>query len=255
MTDESPSQSDAVVRLCAGDPERETLIAGRVSVVISGEPVEVELVVPAGKVAVEAVLPIFQGLSNLFVDRAVARAEAEGRTISCRAGCGACCRQLVPVAEAEARALAHLVEAMPETRQAHVRRRFDEALAALDAAGLLDRVSQQVHNGALELGLDYFRARVACPFLEDEACSIHADRPLACREYLVTSPAQNCRSPSAEGIEMLKLEGDPSLALLKAEQTAGWTPLVLALRYAEQAPPAPRDRTGPEILRDVIGRL
>jgi Fe-S-cluster containining protein len=255
LTDERATPADAVVRLSAGDPEREALAAGRVSVVISGEPVEVQLVVQAGPVAVEQVLPIFQGLSNLFVDRAVARAEAEGRTVSCRAGCGACCRQLVPVAEAEARALAHLVDAMPEPRQAHVRRRFDEALNALTTADLLDRVSQQVENGAVDLGLDYFRAGVACPFLEDEACSIHADRPLACREYLVTSPAQNCQSPSAEGIEMVKLEGDPSLALLKAERTAGWTPLVLALRYAEQAPPAPRDRTGPQILADVIGRL
>jgi hypothetical protein len=33
----------------------------------------------------------------------------------------------------------------------------------------------------------YFLQGVACPFLEAESCGIHPDRPLACREYLVTS--------------------------------------------------------------------
>jgi hypothetical protein len=33
---------------------------------------------------------------------------------------------------------------------------------------------------------------LACPFLEDESCSIHPYRPSICREYLVTSPAEHC---------------------------------------------------------------
>ncbi len=41
----------------------------------------------------------------------------------------------------------------------------------------------------------YFHLGIACPFLEDESCSIHADRPISCREYLVTSPAVNCADP------------------------------------------------------------
>ena len=53
----------------------------------------VEMTVPAGPVAVEDVLPVLQGLSSLFAARATAQAAAEGRAVSCRAGCGACCRQ------------------------------------------------------------------------------------------------------------------------------------------------------------------
>ncbi len=258
MTQDRQTEPGAPQRLSAGDPERESLAAGRVTVVISGEPVELELVVQADPVAIEDVLPIFQGLSDLFVSRGVARAEAEGRTISCRAGCGACCRQLVPVSEPEARDLARVVEAMPEPRRSHVRARFDAALEALAPTGLLKRAMQPKQGEAPQLGMDYFGQGVACPLLEDEACSIHPDRPLACREYLVTSPAENCRAPSAATIEMIKLGGDPSLALIKAgraETENGWMPLVLALRFADQAPPSRRDRAGPEILRDVIGRL
>ena len=45
---------------------------------------------------------------------AVEDAVAEGETISCKKGCGACCRQLVPISQVEARRIRDLVEAMPE---------------------------------------------------------------------------------------------------------------------------------------------
>ena len=255
MTVEKKAVADGVVRISAGDPQREVLSTGQLVLVLSDEPVRLELTVPSGPVAVKDVLPIFQGLSSLMAERATARIEAEGKAVSCRAGCGACCRQLVPISAPEARALADLVAAMPEPRQSQVRQRFDDALTALSAAGVLDRQSQPVDGNVAELGLDYFQLRIACPFLEDEACSIHRDRPLSCREYLVASPAEHCETPSANTIDRLKLEGHPSLTLLKAEATAGWMPLVLALGFSEQAPPPERDRTGPEILRDLIGRL
>ena len=38
------------------------------------------------------------------------------------------------------------------------------------------------------LGREYFQLGIPCPFLEEESCSIYHDRPITCREYLVTSP-------------------------------------------------------------------
>ena len=241
------------VRLSAGGLE-DTLIRGKAVLVIGGDPIDLELTTPDGPVAVEELLPILHGLSNLFAERAAAAAQAEGRSVSCRAGCGACCRQLVPVAGAEARALARLVEAMPLPRQSEVRRRFEAAIDTLTAGGIPDRFGEGDPDRH-ELGLDYFRLGVACPFLEDEACSIHADRPLSCREYLVTNPPENCRNLGVADIDKLALEGDPSLALLKADFRDGWLPLVFSLTYDEQAPPSPRDRTASQILGDVLGRL
>ena len=208
---------------------------------------------PEGPVAVEDVLPVLQGLSSLFVERATTQAAAEGRAVSCRAGCGACCRQLVPVAAAEARALARLVEAMPEPRRSEVRRRFDQGLETLNALGVLDRLDQDPASRQA-VGLDYFSAGVACPFLEDEACSIHPDRPLSCREYLVTSPPALCAEPSPD-VQILKLEAHPSLALLQADLRDGWVPLMLALVQDAQSPPSARDRDAAGILGAVIGAL
>jgi Fe-S-cluster containining protein len=247
------SAPDPVLHLSASPPDGAPTASGRVVLQVGGEQIPVEMTVPAGLVAVEDVLPIVQGLSSLFAARATAQAEAGGRTVSCRAGCGACCRQMVPVAAAEARALARLVEAMPQARRDRVRRRFDAALETLNGLGILDRLDQDPGNRRV-VGFDYFHAGVACPFLEDESCSIHPDRPLACREYLVTSPSDLCASPSSE-IKTLPLEVTPSLALLNADLRDGWVPLVQALELDARAPPSPRDRPAADILKTVIGAL
>lgn len=255
----SPSgKARAVVKLSARRSGPEALAVGRLSLQIGTAAVELELAVPAGPVAAEDLMPVFQGLTNLVVANGVEQAEASGRTVSCRAGCGACCRQIVPVSEPEARDLARVVAHMPAERQSRVRARFDAALARLEAAGLLDRAMDLKPEEANAFALQWFGQQVACPFLEDEACSIHPDRPLACRQYLVTSPAENCRTPTRETIEMVALPGDPAHALRAAsrsETANGWVPLVMALRVAAEMPPSRRDRTGPEILREVIGRL
>jgi Fe-S-cluster containining protein len=250
--------SETPLQLMAGDPAQDALIVGRVVLVIGGEPVPIEMAVPSGPVAFEDVLPVLQGLTDFVVHRGV---EAAGRTVSCRAGCGACCRQLVPISQAEARALAALVAAMPEPRRDEIRSRFDTALQALQAGGVtaeIDAARRKVSDSIAGLGMRYFRQGVACPFLEDEACSIHPDRPLICRQYLVTSPAANCASPAPDTIDMVALPARPSRAFLLADsEDAGvsWMPLVYALQYVDEAQaPAPA-RTAPDILRDVFSRF
>jgi Fe-S-cluster containining protein len=122
----------------------------------------------------------------------------------------------------------------------------------------IDTARREVTDSTADLGMRYFRQGVACPFLEDEACSIHPDRPLSCRQYLVTSPADNCASPTADTIDMVALPARPSRALLLADsEEAGvsWMPLVYALRYVEQVPSRMPARTAPDILRDVFSRL
>ena len=109
-----------------------------------------------------------------------------------------------------------------------------------------------------EIGLAYFRLGVPCPFLEDESCSIHPERPLACREYLVTSPASNCASPSADNIEMVPLAGKPSAAVMAVDRSStpgGWVPLVLALDWAGDHPAAAQSRPAQDVVKDVFTRL
>jgi hypothetical protein len=47
-------------------------------------------------------VPTALELTNMLVDRARKREEKEGKRISCQAGCGVCCRQMVPISAPEA---------------------------------------------------------------------------------------------------------------------------------------------------------
>jgi Fe-S-cluster containining protein len=80
--------------------------------------------------------------------------------------------------------------------------------------------------------MEYFSKGIPCPFLEDESCSIHENRPLICRQYLVTSPASHCRKPSAETISRVPLAADVLRALIRIEaqdqDRPRFVPLVLA---------------------------
>src|SRR5947209_7229939 len=71
-------------------PETVTLT---VKLSFSGRPMEAELAVPTRPFPLRDLLPTFRSLSEAIV----------GRAVSCRSGCGACYRQLVPVSEVEAR--------------------------------------------------------------------------------------------------------------------------------------------------------
>ena len=210
-------------------------------------------------------LPILQQFDNEVVALAEEASTRKGKRISCCAGCGACCRQLVPVAAAEAVRLAALVESLEEPRRSTIRRRFSDAIAAYERAGLLDRMAtaDQIPDEAArgELGLAVFRIGIACPFLENESCGIYPDRPLACREFLVTSPAENCRNPGPDNIERVPLPAALSETLYRfsatgERQPARWMPLVLALRYAEEAggEPLPR-QPGGEFAQKFLGQL
>jgi len=248
--------------------ENEEMVTGRVTLRINGEPVEMEMTVPAKPVKPHRMLPVLQKLTNAFVGSSVDAVVAEGKSISCKAGCGACCRQGVPISEAEVYQIAELVDLMPEPRRTTIRERFSAAAGHFKKIGWQDDMEACIdlmESGETdaakkrleELVLQYFYEGVACPFLEDEACSIHESRPLACREYLVTSPAENCSAPSAESVRMVGLALKPSRALKNISRTGRLTkirflPLVRALEVADMFPEDFVEKTGSEWMMDFF---
>jgi Fe-S-cluster containining protein len=219
-----------------------------------GRTLEAAVPVPTGPARPRVLLPVIQQLTNALVGMGESLVAGRGETISCKAGCGACCRQLVPVSETEARHLRDLVEVMPEPRRAAVKARFADALKRVAGAGLLDPLERRAEGAVTSaVGLDYFRLGIPCPFLEDESCSIHPDRPLSCREYLVTSPAEHCTAPTRDNIRRVPTPGFAmsAFATLDGPQPGGkgvrWVPLVLALEWAGANPEPPAAETGPDL--------
>lgn len=222
------------------------------------------LSVPTRPIQLRTMLPLVQSFANAVVGAAAEAAEQEGQKISCQKGCGACCRQLVPISEVEARHIAAVVEALPEPRRSQIRTRFAAAHRRLAETGMLEtllRREQWEEGEGRSIGTAYFQQGIPCPFLEDESCSIHPDRPIACREYLVTSPAANCANPSAETVACVKLPMRlwTALALFDAvgphERFIHWVPLILAPNWAEANPQEPDPQPGPTLLRRFFDHL
>ena len=237
-------------------------VTGKGKFLISGSEIEIEVTVPAEPVRPRRMLPVLQQLTNTIVDAAVTEAEAEGRTISCKAGCGACCRQLVPIAEMETFHLRDLVNAMPEERQTTIRKRFADARERLEKTDLFAALKKPVgmsSDDRRRLGIEYFKLGIPCPFLEAESCSIHPDRPLSCREYLVTSPAENCANPrdNIEGVYVAEKVSAVvySLGSDGLAKNFKWVPLIFALDWAETHKEDSPPRLGTEFFSEVISRL
>jgi Fe-S-cluster containining protein len=212
------------------------------SLPVAGVVLQGTVAVPAGQTTLTQLLPIIRSLENVIVDRVAEEAQRAGAPISCRAGCGACCRQLVPLNIFEAEALTDWMRLLPEEQQAALAHRFHVALSALRDAGVIDKLLTSEHlieeEPTTQLAIDYFHAGVACPFLENESCAIHPIRPLACREYLVVSPPELCQDPSVNHITGVRLPVKLSRALHSfgqqvAQDPRGWIPLVFLMAWAK----------------------
>lgn len=205
-----------------------------------------QITVPNAAVPATEVVPALQGLVNAVVEAAEA-----GKAISCRKGCGACCRQLVPVSRTEGERLLQFVEAMAVERRETLKTKFAAAEAAIEAAGLTDRQGRSDR----ELSTAYFALGVPCPFLEDESCSIHPERPLVCREYLVTSPAALCAGPEQEGVTPVAVPKVSMAARGLQEENDDWFPLAMLMAWARTRPRKMAKRTGPEWMQRFLKRL
>lgn len=204
------------------------------------------ITVPNAAVPATAVLPALQGLVNEVVTAA-----ETGRTISCRKGCGACCRQLVPISRTEGEALLTLVEAMPKERRKAVRARFAAAETAIAQAGLAERGNRTDR----EMSVAYFALRVPCPFLEDESCSIHPVRPLVCREYLVTSPAELCAGPAQEGVTPVPVPKLSLAARRLQDEDGDWFPLAMLQAWSRKPRTPAKRRPGTEWVQRFLKNL
>lgn len=243
----------------------EDWVSGNVRINIEGQPLDLQMTVPAKPVKPQRMLPIFQQMASSFVGMSERAVEASGGEISCRKGCGACCRQPVPLAEIETYQIAAMVEAMPEPRRSEIKQRFEDGWHHFAEIGWFDRLEECFKLASEERNkviTEYFYEGVPCPFLEDESCSIHLDRPVVCREYLVTSPAENCSDPSAENIKMVEMSVKPSGVVRKItnsekfhNQPVNFVPMILALEWVKHHKDDFPEKTGEQWMADFFRNL
>ncbi len=220
--------------------------------------------VPTRPSTLDDLLPLARTLSDSVVAATVNAVESTGAAISCKAGCGACCRNLVAISEVEARRIAAVIHSMPESRRSVVRERFAAARQRLEQSGLLSRLQDRdrlTDDEYLVLCTEYFALQIACPLLEDESCSIYNERPITCREYLVVSPPENCSHPTAETVQRVNIPLPVFNAVARWQMPSGehllerWVPLILAPEWAATHPDDIPPKPGVELLRELLDLL
>ncbi|HMS82948.1 MAG TPA: YkgJ family cysteine cluster protein [Nitrospira sp.] len=201
--------------------------------------------VPTGFVPITSIVPLMRRLGEEAQALDVARLAEQGRVPSCQKGCAACCRMLVPLSVPEAFAVHDWVRSRPAEQQGRIVARFAEAKVRLLAKGVWQQLSELCevsdHTSdevADEVNHRYYALRMACPFLEEEACTIYDERPAACRELLVTSPADQCDDLIANPVETVPtpMRISTVLGLLWQDLSCSSTrliPLPLALDWAK----------------------
>ena len=183
----------------------------RVVLPIFDHPTPVDLPVLKGKGGLTAVLPAARKLSQILMKASEERAATQGKQVSCKAECTACCHQLVPVSVVEAKALAATVKKLPPRDGKEVRQRFEQVLAKLEEHHLIHQPHDDGPRTTLVSPIDgdssenwdalnrkYLALDLACPFLVKNRCMVYEERPFVCREYMVTSPKEHCATLSPE---------------------------------------------------------
>ena len=202
--------------------------------------------VPTAFVPVTAIVPLMRRLGEEAQALEETRSSEIGKLRSCQKGCAACCRMLVPLSPPEAFTLREFVRALPAEQQERIVARLAEAKSILLTHGLWNQLvalgesSQMPDDNSLEpVNQAYYALRMPCPFLEDNLCSIYDERPAACRELLVTSPAELCQDMATNPVEPIPVPVriGPALGLLWGELTntqPRLIPLPIAFDWAER---------------------
>jgi Fe-S-cluster containining protein len=234
-------------------------IAFEVELQTATGPLRGRVAIDPGPMRLAELVPTALELTDLLVSRSAAHERRQGRAVSCSRGCSTCCRQLVPLSIPEVFYLAERLSGRERARE-----RFASAGAALERAGLRGVFLDADYDDARawESAAAYFRLGIPCPLLDEEgACSIHPERPIACREYNVTTPAAWCSDPTRYAVRKLPLPAPLSAPLARvAAELAGeavrLVPLTLASDWAEEHSELGR-RTwpGPELFAAFLRQM
>jgi len=154
-------------------------------------------------VGLSDIVPMARTVCDAIVDVTIGQAEKNGHAVSCRKGCSACCRYLVPLSIAEVCRLQHEFLQVPDDRRIPILKSCVESASAILAHGPSDIEDKADNLPALSEW--YIGLNIQCPFLLNGLCSLYEMRPLACREYYVSSRPALCQIGSTDTPNIVRL--------------------------------------------------
>jgi len=165
-----------------------------ISLEIQGQPVCAQVETPNVPTRLADVVPLAQKLADKIIE---CTSRSAAKPITCRKGCAACCRYLVPLSVPEALDILERIDQTPRSQACQLQRRFLRAAERLISSVAAEKQSLSTSEPK-SLSRWYHGLAIDCPFLDGETCTIYSNRPIACREHLTTDPAELCRQPQPE---------------------------------------------------------
>lgn len=170
---------------------------------ILGEPVRFSISVAQKKARLSDIAPLARTLSTKLALVMLDRLRSNGELVPCCKGCSACCNYLVPLSIPEAFRLREELLAMPaEQGKAVLQSCLDTAKRILDKKPKefnINKLAEAANPVQIsQLGKWYAGLKLTCPFLSDSLCTSYENRPIACREYIVTGSALLCEDESTD---------------------------------------------------------
>lgn len=188
--------------------------------------------IPGRPVALSDLVSFMHSLADSIIGLAVKKAAAKSDRVRCGPGCGVCCCQLIPLSAPEVFFIVKRLLEMPLAQREPVLSRFEAIEKRMEESGLKNRICRLFGTGPENdaVAKEYFYLKEPCPFLVDQSCSIHAWRPVVCREFNTVSDPSLCADPFVNKIHTVPLYKRPSsiLALL-ASRVGGIPPGLVAM--------------------------
>jgi len=140
------------------------------------------------------IVPLARAVSDTVCSALVDASAGDGQPVQCRKGCSDCCSYLVPLSIPEVFRLWEELSAMGADAASGVLNRCFACEEKILDAHTLGKLAISDSFEAPEISRWYAQLQMTCPFLSHGLCRIYQQRPLACREHLVTSAAALCKS-------------------------------------------------------------
>ncbi|PKL49397.1 MAG: hypothetical protein CVV39_03050 [Planctomycetes bacterium HGW-Planctomycetes-1] len=167
---------------------------------IAGKKTSFHINVTAKNAALADIVPLARKLSTKLAAAFVANLREKGHFVPCCKGCSACCSSLIPLSVPEAFRLRKELLAMPSDVSNQIMRScINTAEKILDKAQRTDRMEGFSKNSKpriSQINKWYGELKLPCPLLSKSLCTLYEQRPLACREHIVTGSSASCQIKS-----------------------------------------------------------
>ena len=163
---------------------------------ILGKPTCLYINVARGQARLSEMAPLARTLSTKLALATLERLRESGKSVPCCKGCSACCSYLIPLSVPEALCMAEELSALPpEEGRTLLQSSLDTAKTILEQMPKDFNTGEPPTDSGIrssQLGAWYAGLRLHCPFLLDNLCVMYDQRPIACREHVVTGTATLC---------------------------------------------------------------